>query len=95
MATPKNLQFKLLGAVASAGVALVGQRLLKGGWRRVTGEEPPDPSDPQVPATKAISWLILSTLLISVVQLLIQRKAARQTNPITKDRGSASAPFSV
>ncbi|MFZ2624648.1 MAG: DUF4235 domain-containing protein [Propionibacterium sp.] len=96
MAANKKLQVKILSAAASAAVAILGQRLLKGSWRRVTGEEPPDPADPQVPVVKAISWLILSTLLLSVVQLLIQRKTARRTDPVTQDQTQqGNGPFTA
>ncbi len=78
MAATKKLHLKILSAAASAAVAILGQRMLKGTWRRITGEEPPDPADPQVPVAKAISWLVVSTLLLSVVQLLIQRKTANR-----------------
>lgn len=95
MAVIKNLNLKILSAAASAGAALLGQRLLTKSWRRVTGEEPPDPADPQVPAAKAIGWLVLSTLFVSIVQLLIQRGAASKTNPVTRSQEKGSRPFSA
>ncbi|MFT8396296.1 DUF4235 domain-containing protein [Propionibacterium sp.] len=97
MALVKNMQFKILTAAASAAVGLIGRHLLTKSWRDVTGEEPPDPADPDVPVVKAVTWFFATTLVISLVQLLVQRGAAKKsmakTGDLVDEPDYAAKPF--
>lgn len=73
-----NTQFKLFAGLLGGVSALVGQRVMRGAWNKVTGEEPPDPSDPEVPVSKAMGWLILSGVALGVIQVAIERFTSRK-----------------
>ena len=68
-----NIYVGVIGAVTT----IVAQRLVTTGWKVVTGDEPPSPTDPDTPFVKAASWALASGLGIGVTQLLTQRIAAR------------------
>lgn len=65
----------VLGAVATVAT----QKLLAAGWEFVTGEEPPEPGDPEVSAAAAFTWVLASAVGYGVSQLAVQRTTARMT----------------
>ncbi len=75
MSKPK-MQYRALGAVLGAAAAIIGQRVAVAGWRTATGEEPPEPTDPNVPAAKAYAWSIGSALVLGTLALVVQRFTA-------------------
>ncbi|WP_316667465.1 DUF4235 domain-containing protein [uncultured Propionibacterium sp.] len=78
-----NTQFKVIAGVLGTVVAFTGQRLLNASWKKVTGEEPPDPNDPEVPLTKAAGWVIASGVGLAVLQLVLERFAATRVARLT------------
>jgi Protein of unknown function (DUF4235) len=68
---------KLYVGVIGAVTTIAAQRLLKAGWKLVTGEEPPSPTDPDTPVVTALSWALASGIGVGVTQILTQRMAAR------------------
>jgi hypothetical protein len=56
---------------------IAAQRLLKAGWKFVTGNEPPLPTDPDTPVVTAMSWALASGVGVGVTHLFTQRIAAR------------------
>lgn len=86
MSKPK-MQFRVLGAVLGAAAAFAGQRVATAGWHTVTGEEPPDPSDPTVSPVKAYAWSIGSTLLLGTLALLVQRFVATRSSAAATSSG--------
>jgi hypothetical protein len=63
--------------VIGAVTTIAAQRLLKAGWKLVTGDEPPSPTDPNTPVVSALTWALASGIGVGVTQLLTQRIAAR------------------
>jgi hypothetical protein len=77
MGPTQKLFWKLYVGVIGAVTTIAAQRLLKAGWKLVTGKEPPSPADPDTPVLTAVSWAMASAVGVSVTQLLTQRLAAR------------------
>jgi len=71
------LVWKVLGAGAAVGAAVVARKLLTSGWTAATGKEPPDnPEDPEVSWQEAVGWAVVSGAVIEGARLLATRKAA-------------------
>jgi len=75
---PSNIEYRLMAGLLGAAATFATQRLLRAGWKTITGSEPPDVRDPDVPIGAAISWLVASGVGLGVAQLLVQRFAARR-----------------
>ena len=58
MAPTQKLLWKLYVGVIGAVTTIAAQRLLKAGWKLVTGDEPPSPTDPDTPVLTAMSWAL-------------------------------------
>jgi hypothetical protein len=78
MGPTQKLLWKLYAGVIGAVTTLAAQRLLKAGWKAVTGKEPPSPTDPDTPVFQAMTWALASGIGVGVTQLLTQRMAARR-----------------
>ena len=78
MGLTQKLLWKLYVGVIGAVTTLAAQRLLKAGWKAVTGEEPPTPTDPDTPVFQAMTWALASGIGVGVTTLLTQRMAARR-----------------
>ena len=70
-----NVYSGLLGAVAT----FVSQKLITEAWEAVTGEEPPDPNDPEAPLAHAIIWAAASGVGVGVTQLTMNRFVQRRS----------------
>jgi Protein of unknown function (DUF4235) len=77
MGPTQKLLWKLYVGVIGAVTTVVAQRLVKAGWKLVTGHEPPSPTDPETPVLEAVSWALASGVGVGVTQLLTKRFAAR------------------
>ncbi len=77
MGPSQKLLWKIYIGVIGAVTTIVAQRLVTAGWKAVTGDEPPSPTDPETPVLQAASWALASGLGVGVTQLLTQRLAAR------------------
>jgi hypothetical protein len=77
MGPTQTLFWKLYVGVIGAVTTMAAQRLLKAGWKLVTGDEPPSPTDPRTPLLTAVSWALASGIGIGVTQILTQRMAAK------------------
>lgn len=77
MGPTQKLLWKLYVGVIGAVTTIAAQRLLKAGWKLVTGDEPPSPTDPDTPVITAMTWALASGVGVGVTQLLTQRMAAR------------------
>lgn len=77
MGPSQKLLWKIYVGVLGAVTTVVAQRLVKGSWKVVTGNEPPEPTDPETPVVEAISWVLASGVGVAVTQLLTQRFLAR------------------
>ena len=77
MGLSQKLLWKIYVGVLGAVTTIVAQKLVTAGWKAVTGDEPPEPTDPETPVVQAVSWALASGIGVGVVQLLTQRMAAR------------------
>jgi hypothetical protein len=77
MGPSQKLLWKIYAGVLGAVTTIVAQRLVKLSWKTVTGNEPPQPTDPKTPVVEAVSWALASGVGVGVTQLLTQRMAAR------------------
>ena len=73
----RSLTWKVLGA-AAGGAAGVGTRfLLKAGWRKTKGGDPPtNPVSPTTSWSEALVWTAAAGVAVAVSRLVAQRVAA-------------------
>jgi hypothetical protein len=78
MGASEKLLWKLYVGVIGVVTTVAAQRLVSTGWKVVTGDKPPKPTDPEVSTAEALSWALASGLGVGVTQLLVKRTAARR-----------------
>jgi hypothetical protein len=72
-----KLGHKVLSGVGAAATTAVAQKVLKKGWTKATGKEPPaDPAHPDVRWREAAGWAAASAVVVAVARLFAQRKVA-------------------
>lgn len=74
----EKLIWKLYAGVLGALATLVAQKLVTKAWEASTGDEPPDPNDPNTPLTHALIWAASSGLGIGLTQLAMNRFVNRR-----------------
>jgi hypothetical protein len=83
-----KLGHKVLSGVGAAATTAVAQKVLKKGWTKATGKEPPaDPAHPDVKWREAVGWAAASATVVAVARLFAQRRVAE-----TWRRASGSLP---
>jgi hypothetical protein len=85
----KVIAEKIYTAVAGMVVSLVAGVVLRRAWRLVTGSEPPNLADPEVPAKRALTWFLLSTLGAGVATILSKRGALKFATGVLEHAESA------
>ncbi|MDR0435346.1 MAG: DUF4235 domain-containing protein [Propionibacteriaceae bacterium] len=76
---------KLMVAGVGMLASMVAQKAVQAVWGALTGEEPPNPNDPEVPAPVAFTWAIASGIGLLVAQVFSNRYAARKyAKPVNK-----------
>ena len=75
---PEKLLWKIYAGVIGAVATIAAQRLVKLGWKVATGDDPPQPTDPETPVVQAISWALASGIGVGVTQILTQRVLAKR-----------------
>lgn len=78
MSATEKILWKVYAGVLGAVSTLVAQKLVHGAWKFATGDEPPEPNDPNTPIIEAVIWALASGVGVGVVQLLTNRFAARR-----------------
>ena len=73
-----KLSEKIAVAALGAITTYVAERAITGFWTGLTGEEPPDPHDPEVPTVVAVSWAVASGIGLGLTKLLLARRASRR-----------------
>jgi len=79
-----NLIGKIAFAIFGAATGAVATKALHGTWTRLTGDEPPDLADPDVPAQRALGWIVLSGLVLAGTQIFLNRVGAVHWNAKAK-----------
>lgn len=69
-----NVYSGILGALAT----FIAQKLITMAWQASTGEEPPDPNDPETPGFQAIVWAAASGVGVGVTQIMMNRFVQRR-----------------
>ena len=54
----QKVVWNLYSTVVAVGAAAVTKKAVESAWEFVTGEEPPEPNDPDVPTGQAIAWVV-------------------------------------
>lgn len=78
----KQILDKIGRALLSAGITFLAGAVLRKAWRYSTGAEPPNPEDPEVPTSKAVTWFLVSGIGVGLVQLLFHRSFTRRRRQI-------------
>ena len=78
MEISEKLVWSLVTAATSTIATAVAVKVVTAAWELATGEEPPEPNDPQVPLRRALTWALASGVGIGLTQLLANRFAASQ-----------------
>ena len=58
MSVTRTMMFNAYSGAVAAVTAVVAHKIVDSLWSVVTGEEPPQPNDPTVPAGKAFAWVL-------------------------------------
>lgn len=73
-----SLEFKIMAGALAAISTFAVQKLIRGSWKRITGQEPPDPDDPDASTAETVAWVAASAVGVAVVQVLARRVAANR-----------------
>lgn len=90
MNTSQKLLWNLYAGAVGALTTVVAAKAVNAAWQLATGNEPPEPNDPNVPLRRALTWAIASGVGIGLSQLLVNRFAANQW---TKVMGTPAPRF--
>lgn len=78
MGPSQGLLWKIYTGVLGAVTTIATQKAITQGWKLATGEEPPEPGDPDTPLGYALIWVLSSAIGVGVVQVMTNRFAARR-----------------
>lgn len=73
----EKILYKVYAGLLGAAITIGTQKALTAAWKVATGEEPPEPGDPDVPASEAFIWALSSGVGLGIAQLATTRYAAR------------------
>lgn len=83
----RNKTWSFTAAAAAIAAAFGTRALLRSGWRRATGDDPPkNPADSSVGWGDALAWTAATGVAIGVARLLAQRGAAAGWKKATGDK---------
>ncbi len=72
-----TLVWRVLGAGSAVVAASLAERGVRGVWRAVTGEHPPEaPEDPDTRWGEAVAWALISGAAVALARLAATRRAA-------------------
>jgi hypothetical protein len=69
---------KAYPVIIGALTTFIAQFVVRKMWQVATGDAPPDPHDPDVPAREAVTWFVASSIGVGVAQLVMGRFANRK-----------------
>lgn len=75
---------KIYTTLMAAAVTFVAGFVIRKLWTVVTGQQPPDPEDPDVPTRHALTWFLASGVGVSAAQLLVSRTVKARVRTIGK-----------
>jgi hypothetical protein len=72
-----KVSWKLVGGLGTVLVGNAARNALESGYKSATGKIPPaNPEDPDVEWREAVTWAIVSGVVMALARLLFQRAAA-------------------
>lgn len=77
--------WKIYAALIGSMTTLVAHKVMAKGWEVVTGEEPPEPGDPDTPLRMAITWSLASAIGVGTAQLLTNRGVLRRMRKVLNE----------
>lgn len=80
MAVSEKIFWKIYAGVIGTATTMVAQKLVTKAWEASTGDEPPDPNDPDTPLTHAVIWALASGLGVGMAQLTMNRLVQKRWN---------------
>lgn len=80
-----SVVWKIYAALIGTVTTIAAQKVLTKSWTVVTGEEPPEPGDPDTPLHLAVTWSIASGVGVGVAQLLTNRGVLRRMRKALND----------
>lgn len=80
-----SLVWKIYAALVGTATTIAAQKILSKGWEIVTGEEPPEPGDPDTPLHLAVTWSLASAVGVGTAQLLTNRTVLRHMRAALND----------
>ncbi|GAB3710495.1 DUF4235 domain-containing protein [Mariniluteicoccus flavus] len=78
MGPTQGLVWKIYTGVLGAVTTIAAQKAVTQAWKLATGEEPPEPGDPDTPLHMAVTWALASAIGVGVVQLMTNRFTMRR-----------------
>jgi hypothetical protein len=70
--------WKIFATLSAIGGSMVGRKVLRKAWVGITGTEPPaNPEHPDVEWREAVTWAVVSGVVVALFRLVAQRQAAR------------------
>ena len=80
-----SLVWKIYAALIGTVTTIAAQKVITKGWEVVTGEEPPEPGDPDTPLHLAITWSVASAVGVGTAQLLTNRGVLKRMRKALND----------
>ncbi|NNG19326.1 DUF4235 domain-containing protein [Naumannella sp. ID2617S] len=77
--------WKVYSLIIGTVSTIAAKQLVAKSWELITGDEPPEPGDPDTPLRDAVIWSIASAVGVSVVQLMTDRSTLRRMRKALDD----------
>lgn len=77
MAVTEKILWQIYAGALGAVSTIAAQKLITRAWEAATGDEPPDPNDPDTPLIQAVIWAIASGVGVGLTQLTMNRYMQR------------------
>lgn len=82
--TDAPIESKLVAAALGTLATMVAKKAITASWKSITGEEPPDPTDPEASTVQTIAWAAASALGLAVTQVLVSKFASKRFGSIPR-----------
>lgn len=79
----RKIVWNLYAGGIAALTAVATKKVLDGGWKAVTGHEPPDVNDPATPPAEAAAWALALAVGLGLSGVFVNRLAAKRWEKFT------------
>ena len=69
----QDAEWTMAASVAAVAAATVARKLLVKGWTKKTGHVPGIGSSVEIPWTEALTWAVVSGVVVGVTRLVVER----------------------